>query len=67
MQNSMESDHEPVFEFSPSKGRIPPGEELNVKVRYKPTTAFVFTCDTFRFNTPGGNSCTLECKAMSLG
>ncbi|GAB9471824.1 hypothetical protein Gpo141_00009023, partial [Globisporangium polare] len=64
---NVESDHEPVFFFSPLSGVVSPESTLTVKVRYTPLSAGTFTCDHFDVLTPGGNTVRLTCKGRAAG
>ncbi|OQR93771.1 hypothetical protein ACHHYP_02303 [Achlya hypogyna] len=63
----METDHEPVFFFSPLKGTIPPESALPVRVKYTPLSPGTFTCDHFKIVTPGGHAVTIVCKGRATG
>lgn len=64
---NVESDHDPVFFFSPLSGVVEPESTLSVKVRYTPLSAGTFTCDHFHVITPGGNVVRLACKGRAVG
>lgn len=63
----VESDHDPVFFFSPLAGVVAPESTLTVTVRYTPLSAGTFTCDHFDVLTPGGNTVRLACKGRAVG
>lgn len=64
---NVESDHDPVFFFSPLSGVVAPESTLTIKVRYTPLSAGTFTCDNFDVLTPGGNTVRLTCKGRAVG
>ncbi|RHY40624.1 hypothetical protein DYB34_011655 [Aphanomyces astaci] len=63
----VETDHEPVFFFSPLRGVIPPEASVPITVKYTPLSPGTFTCDTFRIQTPGGHHATLSCRGKAIG
>lgn len=64
---NVESDHDPVFSFSPLSGAVAPESSLTIKVRYTPVSAGTFTCDHFDVLTPGGNTVRITCKGKAVG
>uniref|UniRef100_K3WH51 Uncharacterized protein n=1 Tax=Globisporangium ultimum (strain ATCC 200006 / CBS 805.95 / DAOM BR144) TaxID=431595 RepID=K3WH51_GLOUD len=64
---NVESDHDPVFFFSPLQGVVDPESSLSIKVRYTPLSAGTFTCDHFDVLTPGGNTVQITCKGKADG
>ncbi|RQM20617.1 hypothetical protein B5M09_009150 [Aphanomyces astaci] len=64
---SFQTDHEPVFFFSPLRGVIPPEASVPITVKYTPLSPGTFTCDTFRIQTPGGHHVTVSCRGKAIG
>lgn len=64
---NVESDHDPVFFFSPTSGVVEPESSVTVKVRYTPLSAGTFTCDHFDIVTPGSNTVRVTCKGRAVG
>ncbi|OQS03825.1 hypothetical protein THRCLA_03886 [Thraustotheca clavata] len=63
----METDHEPLFFFTPLKGTIPPESELPIRVKYTPISPGTFTCDNFKIVTPGGHAVQVQCRGKAIG
>ncbi|KAH9101135.1 hypothetical protein Ae201684P_007320 [Aphanomyces euteiches] len=63
----VESDHEPVFFFSPLKGVIPPESSIPITVKYTPLSPGTFTCDNFHIQTPGGHTVLVTCRGKAVG
>ena len=57
----------PACKILPSRGSIPPGEELPLEVVYCPTSTGAHTVDTFELSTPGGNKLTVLAQGSALG
>eukprot|EP00656_Telonema_subtile_P001564 TRINITY_DN10687_c0_g2_i3.p1 TRINITY_DN10687_c0_g2~~TRINITY_DN10687_c0_g2_i3.p1 ORF type:complete len:1003 (+),score=247.32 TRINITY_DN10687_c0_g2_i3:70-3078(+) len=51
----VESDVDPAFQFSPTSGIIPPEEDCQVKVTYRPLSSGNFSASNFVISTAGGN------------
>lgn len=64
---AVESDHDPVFFFSPTSGVVDPESFVTIKVRYTPLGYGTFTCDHFDITTPGSNSVRITCKGRAVG
>ncbi|KAF0717302.1 Aste57867_2382 [Aphanomyces stellatus] len=63
----VESDHEPLFFFSPLKGVIPPEAHVAITVKYTPLSPGTFTCDNFHIKTPGGHTVRITCRGKAVG
>jgi len=64
----LEEDHAPFsrFSFSPKQATIPPKSSLDVSILYRSKFEGRFTCDSFVFQTPGGNAPVIYCKGHDV-
>lgn len=61
----METDRPTRFSVSPSEGHIPPKSTFDIQVRFNPKSEGDFACDSFIFETPGGNAPIIMVKGMA--
>ena len=63
----VESDCDPVFFFSPTRGVIEANAAASFRVKYTPLTHGKFSCDSYSFITPGGNTLHIRCAGSAAG
>eukprot|EP00658_Telonema_sp_P-2_P048020 TRINITY_DN36549_c0_g1_i2.p1 TRINITY_DN36549_c0_g1~~TRINITY_DN36549_c0_g1_i2.p1 ORF type:complete len:560 (+),score=147.53 TRINITY_DN36549_c0_g1_i2:229-1908(+) len=63
----VEHDVDPVFKFHPTKGVIPPEEDVMLKVTYRPTSSGTFSASNFTVSTAGGNVLRMLITGKCMG
>lgn len=63
----VESDVDPVFKFQPTSGVIPPEEDCQMKVTYRPTSSGNFSASNFVISTAGGNVLKMLITGKCMG
>ena len=58
-------DHDTVFHWQTTKGRIPADGSVAINIKYSPLSTGSFDLDYFDVVTPGGNVQTVCCKGFS--
>ena len=58
---------EPLFAVSSTRGVVPAGGEVRLSVRFSPSAAGVFSCETFRLRLPAGAPTDFVCRGRGVG
>lgn len=63
----VESDVDQVFSYSTTQGVIPPEEDVQLRVTYKPTSSGNFSTSRFDITTAGGNVLQMKLTGSCVG